>query len=63
MTGKLEKQIQALDTELADPVLYEKSPAKATDKAKQRADAVARLAEAEEQWLELSAEYEAGMAG
>ena len=32
LTAKLEKQIQALDAELADPVLYEKHPAKAAAK-------------------------------
>jgi ATP-binding cassette subfamily F protein 3 len=63
LTAKLEKQIQALDAELADPALYEKSPAKAADKVKQRGEAAAKLAAAEEQWLELSAEYEMAMAG
>jgi ATPase components of ABC transporters with duplicated ATPase domains len=63
LTKKLETLIQALDAELADPALYEKSPAKAAEKAKQRGEAAARLAEAEEQWLELSAEYEEAMAG
>jgi len=63
LTGKLEKLIQALDAELADPALYEKAPAKAAEKAKQRADAAEKLAAAEEQWLELSSEYESGMAG
>ena len=62
LTAKLEKVIQALDTELADPALYEKSPAKAAQKAKERSDAVDRLAHAEEQWLELSSEYEDAMA-
>ena len=62
LTGKLEKLIQALDAELADPALYEKAPAKAADKAKQRSEAAAKLAAAEEQWLELSAEYEGAMA-
>ena len=62
LTAKLEKQIQALDVELADPALYEKSPAKAAAKAKDRSDAAAKLAAAEEQWLELSAEYEEAMA-
>ena len=62
LTGKLEKLIQALDAELADPALYEKSPAKAAAKAKDRADAAAKLNAAEEEWLELSAEYEAAMA-
>lgn len=62
LTGKLEKLIQALDAELADPALYEKAPAKAAEKAKQRGEAAAKLAAAEEQWLELSAEYEEAMA-
>ncbi len=60
---KLQKQIQALDKELEDPALYEKSPDKAVSKAKDRAAALAKLNEAEEQWLEFSAEYEDGMAG
>ncbi|MBX5195202.1 ABC-F family ATP-binding cassette domain-containing protein [Rhizobium sp. NZLR10] len=63
LTAKLEKQIQALDAELADPVLYEKTPAKAAEKAKQRGEAAATLAAAEEDWLMLSAEYEEAMAG
>ena len=63
LTKKLETLIQALDAELADPVLYEKSPAKAADKARQRGEAAAKLLAAEEQWLELSAEYEEAMAG
>lgn len=63
LTKKLETLLQALDLELADPKLYEKSPAKAAEKAKQRADAAAKLNEAEEKWLELSAEYEEAMAG
>ncbi|MBC7147948.1 MAG: ABC-F family ATP-binding cassette domain-containing protein [Rhizobium sp.] len=62
-TKKLEKLIATLDTELGDPALYEKSPAKAADKVKQRGEAAARLSAAEEQWLELSAEYEEAMAG
>jgi ATP-binding cassette subfamily F protein 3 len=63
LTAKLQKQIQALDVELADPLLYEKAPAKAADKAKQRGETAAKLAAAEEQWLELSSEYEEAMAG
>ncbi len=63
LTKKLETLIQALDAELADPALYEKSPAKAAEKAKQRGEAAAKLSAAEEQWLELSAEYEDAMAG
>jgi len=63
LTKKLETLIQTLDAELADPALYEKSPAKAAEKARQRGEAAAKLAAAEEQWLELSAEYEEAMAG
>ena len=63
LTGKLQKQIQALDKELEDPALYEKSPDKAVTKAKERAGALAKLNDAEEQWLELSTEYEDAMAG
>ena len=63
LTKKLETLIQALDAELADPALYEKSPAKAAEKAKQRGEAAAKLSAAEEQWLELSTEYEEAMAG
>lgn len=63
LTGKLEKQIQALDKELADPALYEKAPAKAAQKAKERGEAAAKLAAAEEEWLMLSSEYEEAMAG
>ncbi|KQR73339.1 ABC-F family ATP-binding cassette domain-containing protein [Rhizobium sp. Leaf341] len=63
LTAKLEKQIQALDAELADPVLYEEFPAKAAEKVKQRGETAAKLGSAEEQWLELSSQYEEAMAG
>ncbi|MDU0344056.1 ABC transporter ATP-binding protein, partial [Bosea sp. ZW T0_25] len=63
LTAKLEKLIQALDKELADPALYEKAPAKAAQKAKERGEAAAKLSTAEEEWLMLSSEYEEAMAG
>ncbi|SMF50570.1 ATP-binding cassette, subfamily F, member 3 [Xaviernesmea oryzae] len=63
LTAKLEKQIEALDRELADPALYDKAPAKAASKAKERGEAAAKLAAAEEEWLLLSSEYEEAMAG
>ncbi|NTJ42043.1 ABC-F family ATP-binding cassette domain-containing protein [Agrobacterium larrymoorei] len=62
MTAKLEKLIQSLDAELADPALYEKAPAKAAGKVKQRGEAASKLSDAEEQWLLLSSEYEEAMA-
>jgi ATP-binding cassette subfamily F protein 3 len=63
LTAKLEKLIHAFDTELSDPALYEKAPAKAAQKVKERGEAASKLADAEEQWLMLSAEYEEAMAG
>ncbi|KXG86370.1 ABC-F family ATP-binding cassette domain-containing protein [Agrobacterium bohemicum] len=63
LTAKLEKLIQALDKELGDPTLYEKAPAKAALKVKERGEAAAKLADAEEHWLTLSSEYEEAMAG
>ena len=61
--SKFEKQIAALDKDLADPLLYERYPLRATKLSKERADAVAELGKAEELWLELSTEYEEAMAG
>ncbi|MCY6380086.1 ABC-F family ATP-binding cassette domain-containing protein [Hoeflea prorocentri] len=63
LTARLEKEIQALDTELADPSLYERDPDGATRKAKNRGEAQKRLAEAEEQWLTLSSQYEDAASG
>lgn len=63
LTAKLEKLIQALDKELGDPSLYEKAPAKAALKVKERGEAASKLADAEEEWLLLSSEYEEAMAG
>ncbi|PHP68233.1 glycosyl transferase family 1 [Zhengella mangrovi] len=63
LMDKLGKRIQAIETELADPALYDKNPKKAGDLGKERADLTARLAQAEESWLEMSAEYEDAMAG
>ncbi|MBP2560726.1 ATP-binding cassette subfamily F protein 3 [Neorhizobium galegae] len=62
VTARLEKLIKALDKELADPALYEKAPAKAAQKAKERGEAAAKLSAAEEEWLMLSSEYEEAMA-
>ena len=56
--AKLGKRVGEIDQTLADPKLYERDPARAAKLAKERADAAAALAGAEEQWLELSGEYE-----
>lgn len=55
---RLQKLIARLDETLADPELYAKSPDKAAEKAKERADAVNRLDDAESRWLNLSDEYD-----
>ena len=62
LTERLEIQIQKLDAELAEPTIYDRSPGLAADKARERNQAQRRLASAEEEWLELSAEYDEAMA-
>ena len=57
--GKIERLIQGIDTELADPELYAKNPTRAADLTKARANAEKKLAETEEEWLLLSEELEA----
>ncbi|WP_075290336.1 ABC-F family ATP-binding cassette domain-containing protein [Pararhizobium arenae] len=62
LTEKLQKQIRALDAELEDPALYEKSPDKAAAKIKERGELSGKLAKAEDEWMELSTQYEEAMA-
>jgi len=62
LTAKLEQSIKVLDAELSDPTIYEKDPDLAARKAKERSQAERVLAEAEEQWLALSDEYETATA-
>ena len=59
LMGKIERLIQGIDTELADPELYAKNPARAADLTKARANAEKKLAESEEEWLLMSEELEA----
>lgn len=56
------KRIEAIEAELADPVLYEKDAPRATRLAKERSDLAATLEQHEETWLRLSSEYEEAMA-
>ncbi len=58
LISKIERLIQGIDTELADPELYAKNPGRAADLTKARANAAKKLEENEEQWLELSSELE-----
>jgi ATP-binding cassette subfamily F protein 3 len=60
LTQKLHTQIEKLDATLA--TLFASDPVKAGQLAKERADAAAKLAEAEEEWLNASAELEAASA-
>ncbi|QIB32508.1 ABC-F family ATP-binding cassette domain-containing protein [Ancylobacter pratisalsi] len=56
--SKLERSLSMLDSTLADEALYIRDPAKAQRAARERAEAAASLARAEEEWLELSAALE-----
>ena len=56
LTRKLSAQIEQFDATLA--TLFASDPAKAGQLARERAEAAARLAEAEDEWLEASAELE-----
>jgi ATP-binding cassette subfamily F protein 3 len=60
--AKLTKKIADIDAMLADPTLYDRDPARVSTLGKERADAASALATAEDQWLALSADYEAAMA-
>jgi ATP-binding cassette subfamily F protein 3 len=55
---RLEQEIATIDAALAEPGLFARDPARAAMLAKGRADAVAALARAEDDWLEASAAFE-----
>ncbi len=55
--------IARIDLALADPRAFERSPAEATKLSQQRAELERALVAAEEEWLELSSEYEAAVSG
>ncbi|MET0748572.1 MAG: ABC transporter ATP-binding protein, partial [Rhizobium sp.] len=63
LTQKLQRQIHVLDKELEDQEIYDKFPDKAAAKVKERAEVMAKITKSEEQWMILSDEYEAAMAG
>jgi ATP-binding cassette subfamily F protein 3 len=58
----LNRKITDLDAELGKPEIYEETPAKAQDFAKQRGRLAQKLATAEESWLETSQKYEKALA-
>ncbi|MBL8584348.1 MAG: ABC-F family ATP-binding cassette domain-containing protein [Rhizobiaceae bacterium] len=59
---RLRKRVDAIETEMAAPSLYESDPAKATRLAKERAELNANLASQEDIWLTLSTQYEEALA-
>jgi ATP-binding cassette subfamily F protein 3 len=59
---RLTKRIAEIDAQLADPKLYDRDPARVAALGKERAEAVSALADAEDQWLALSGEYEEAVA-
>ncbi|WP_011581091.1 MULTISPECIES: ABC-F family ATP-binding cassette domain-containing protein [Chelativorans] len=56
------KRIEAIEAQMADPGLYARDPGKISTLGKERADLAQALARQEEKWLELSTEYEEGVA-
>ncbi|MGE0280257.1 MAG: ABC-F family ATP-binding cassette domain-containing protein [Rhizobiaceae bacterium] len=62
LMDRLRKRIDQIEDELANPALYDKDPIKATRLAKERSELSAQLNRNEERWLEMSAEYEEGIA-
>jgi ATP-binding cassette subfamily F protein 3 len=56
--AQLTRQLGKLDTTLADGELFSREPARAADLSKTRANVVAALAKAEEEWLAASAALE-----
>jgi ATP-binding cassette subfamily F protein 3 len=61
--AQLARTIGRIDSSLADPQLYGHDPSRLATLGKERADAAAALAVAEDEWLALSSEYESAMAG
>ena len=59
VVARLNEEVGRIDASLAEPGLFARDPAKAAALAKARADHVAALAKAEEDWLEASTELEA----
>ncbi len=59
---RLTSEIERLDRTLADSGLFAREPARGAALSKERADNVAALARAEEEWLAASAEFDTAMA-
>jgi ATP-binding cassette subfamily F protein 3 len=62
LMDRTRQRLHKLESELADPALYEKEPHKVARLSKERSDLASTLSTQEERWLALSAEYEEGIA-
>ena len=56
------KRINGIEEQLADPALYDKDPGAVTQLSKERSQLESTLAVNEEKWLNLSSQYEEGLA-
>ncbi len=59
---KLTQAMKLVEAKLADPKLYERAPAEGTDWQKKHAEVSAKLAEAEESWLDVQGQLEGKVA-
>jgi len=59
---RMRRRLETLEAQMADPGLYERDSGKVATLAKERAELAQTIARQEEKWLELSAEYEEGLA-
>lgn len=62
LMANLQKEIQRIDAQLADPAVYNSTGNAVVNHTRARADAQKRLAKLEEEWLGLSGELEAALA-
>lgn len=58
LMSRIERLIQGIDTELADPAIFARNPNRVTELTVARANAGKKLADTEEEWLLLSQELE-----
>src|SRR5690606_8618252 len=58
----LRMALAGLDSLLADPAVFTRDPAKGAELSKRRADTLKSIEAGEEEWLELSEQYEAAKA-
>jgi ATP-binding cassette subfamily F protein 3 len=59
---KLTQALKLVEAKLADPKLYERDPSEAADWQKKHAEVTAKLAEAEESWMEVQGALEGKVA-